>query len=54
MSFFFFRNIYLFIYFIFKNYLFTRPRGPNLGARVAAGPGSEPKTLILTKIKNYF
>lgn len=26
----------------------TRPRGPSLGARVAAGPGSPPKTLILT------
>ena len=27
----------------------TSPRGPNLGASVAAGPGSPPKTLILTK-----
>lgn len=26
----------------------TRPRGPNLGANVLAGPGSPPKTLTLT------
>lgn len=26
----------------------TKPRGPSLGARVAAGPGSPPKTLMLT------
>ena len=28
---------------------YTRPRGPSLGARVAAGPGSPPKTLMLTE-----
>lgn len=28
--------------------IITRPRGPNLGARVAAGPPSPPNTLILT------
>ena len=28
----------------------TRPKGPNLGARVAAGPGSPPKTLMLTEL----
>jgi len=27
-----------------------RPSGPSLGARVAAGPGSPPKTLMLTAI----
>ena len=32
----------------------TKPRGPNLGARVAAGPGSPPKTLILTKLDDGF
>ena len=34
--------------------IITRPRGPNLGARVAAGPGSPPKTLMLTELVNYF
>jgi hypothetical protein len=33
-----------------KDYFFTRPRGPNLGAKVEAGPPSPPKTLMLTKI----
>jgi len=28
--------------------IITRPRGPNFGASVAAGPGSPPKTFILT------
>lgn len=32
----------------FIEFLFTRPKGPNLGAKVAAGPPSPPKTLILT------
>ena len=27
----------------------TRPRGPSLGARVAAGPASPPNTLMLTE-----
>ncbi len=27
-----------------------RPSGPSLGARVAAGPGYPPNTLILTRI----
>ena len=27
---------------------FTRPRGPSLGAKVDAGPGSPPKTLMST------
>jgi hypothetical protein len=31
-------------------FLALRPRGPSLGARVAAGPGSPPKTLMLTAI----
>ena len=31
-----------------------RPRGPNLGARVAAGPGSPPKTLMLTIFMGVF
>ena len=35
-------------FFIFKFIYFTRPKGPNFGANVAAGPGSPPKTLILT------
>ena len=35
------------------NLIITRPRGPNLGASVAAGPGSPPKTFILT-VYNYF
>ena len=30
--------------------IFTRPKGPSLGARVAAGPGSPPKTLMLTEL----
>ena len=29
-------------------FLALRPNGPNFGANVAAGPGSPPKTLILT------
>ena len=32
------------------NYMITRPSGPNLGARVAAGPGYPPNTLMLTKL----
>ena len=31
-------------------FLALRPRGPNLGARVAAGPGSPPNTLMWTAI----
>lgn len=31
-------------------FLALRPRGPNLGARVAAGPGYPPNTLILTAV----
>lgn len=30
--------------------LITRPRGPSLGARVAAGPASPPNTLMLTAL----
>ena len=30
--------------------MITRPSGPNLGARVAAGPGYPPNTLMLTKL----
>jgi hypothetical protein len=30
--------------------MITRPRGPSLGARVAAGPGYPPKTLMLTRL----
>ena len=35
------------------NEVITNPRGPNLGARVAAGPGSPPNTLMLTDINFY-
>ena len=35
-------------------FLALRPRGPSLGARVAAGPGSPPKTFILTVIIRLF
>jgi hypothetical protein len=31
-------------------FLALRPSGPSFGARVAAGPGSPPKTLMLTAI----
>lgn len=34
-------------------FLALRPRGPSLGARVAAGPGSPPKTLMLTAIRGW-
>ena len=33
-------------------FLALRPSGPSLGARVAAGPGSPPNTLMLTAIIN--
>lgn len=32
-------------------FLALRPRGPSLGARVAAGPGSPPNTLMWTRIR---
>jgi hypothetical protein len=32
----------------------TRPRGPNLGARVAAGPASPPNTLMLTTSQKQY
>ena len=32
-------------------FLALRPRGPSLGAKVAAGPASPPKTLMLTAVK---
>lgn len=34
----------------YPTFLALRPRGPSLGASVAAGPASPPKTLMLTVI----
>jgi hypothetical protein len=39
--------------FYYVNDDITKPNGPNLGARVAAGPGSPPKTLMLTEINQF-
>jgi hypothetical protein len=49
-----FNNILSDFFSILNNYLYkknnTRPNGPSFGARVAAGPGYPPKTLILTNL----
>jgi len=34
----------------YPTFLALRPRGPSLGANVAAGPDSPPKTLILMNL----